>query len=130
GLPRTRPLRDPAPQDDRPARGVPQQLSVSSHRLPFNEVRMRAFALPIACSVLGALLVAAAPRPLEELRGFSARATRAERDWEAKLQALPSTDRMRYYMRRLSARTPLEAPHHAPSHAEWLLAQFIEYSWN
>ena len=71
---------------------------------------MRAFALPIACSVLGALLVAAAPRPLEELRGFSARATRDERDWEAKLQAIPSTDSMRSYMRRLSAR-----PHHVRS---------------
>ena len=90
---------------------------------------MRAFALPIACSVLGALLVAAAPRPLEELRGFSARATRDERDWEAKLQAIPSSDSMRSYMRRLSAR-----PHHVGSpydkaNAEWLLAQFKEWGW-
>ena len=90
---------------------------------------MRAFALPIGCSVLGALLVAAAPRPLEELRGFSARATRDERDWEAKLQAIPSTDSMRSYMRRLSAR-----PHHVGSpydkaNAEWLLAQFKEWGW-
>src|SRR3989475_5198063 len=129
GLPRARPLRDPAPQDDRPARGVPQRLNVRSHRLPFNEVDMRAFALPIACSVLGALLVAAAPRPLEELRGFSARAARDERDWEAKLQAIPSSDSMRSYMRRLSAR-----PHHVGSpydkaNAEWLLAQFKEWGW-
>jgi len=90
---------------------------------------MRAFALPIGCSVLGALLVAAAPRPLEELRGFSARATRDERDWEAKLQAIPSSDSMRSYMRRLSAR-----PHHVGSpydkaNAEWLLAQFKEWGW-
>src|SRR2546425_544468 len=129
GLPRARPLRDPAPQDDRPARGVPQRLNVSSHRLLFNEVGMRPFALPIVCSVLGALLVAAAPRPLEELRGFSARAARDERDWEAKLQAIPSTDSMRSYMRRLSAR-----PHHVGSpydkaNAEWLLAQFKEWGW-
>src|SRR3989442_10273867 len=86
-------------------------------------------ALPIVCSVLGALLVAAAPRPLEELRGFSARAARDERDWEAKLQAIPSTDSMRSYMRRLSAR-----PHHVGSpydkaNAEWLLAQFKEWGW-
>jgi len=90
---------------------------------------MRAFAVPIVCSVLGALLVAAAPRPLEELRGFSARAARDERDWEAKLQAIPSTDSMRSYMRRLSAR-----PHHVGSpydkaNAEWLLAQFKEWGW-
>jgi len=90
---------------------------------------MRAFALPIVCSVLGALLVAAASRPLEELRGFSARAARDERDWEAKLQAIPSSDSMRSYMRRLSAR-----PHHVGSpydkaNAEWLLAQFKEWGW-
>src|SRR3989442_3213990 len=90
---------------------------------------MRPFALPIVCSVLGALLVAAAPRPLEELRGFSARAARDERDWEAKLQAIPSSDSMRSYMRRLSAR-----PHHVGSpydkaNAEWLLAQFKEWGW-
>src|SRR2546422_7907402 len=90
---------------------------------------MRAFALPIVCSVLGALLVAAASRPLEELRGFSARAARDERDWEAKLQAIPSTDSMRSYMRRLSAR-----PHHVGSpydkaNAEWLLAQFKKWGW-
>src|SRR5207244_3344178 len=90
GLPRARPLRDPAPQDDRPARGVPQRLNVSSHRLLFNEVGMRPFALPIVCSVLGALLVAAAPRPLEELRGFSARAARDERVWGAPATASPA----------------------------------------
>src|SRR5205807_1365538 len=52
-----------------------------------------------------------------------------ERDWEAKLQAIPSTDSMRSYMRRLSAR-----PHHVGSpydkaNAEWLLAQFKEWGW-
>ncbi|PYP69545.1 MAG: folate hydrolase, partial [Gemmatimonadetes bacterium] len=65
----------------------------------------------------------------EELRGFSARAARDERDWEAKLQAIPSSDSMRSYMRRLSAR-----PHHVGSpydkaNAEWLLAQFKEWGW-
>src|SRR5439155_1627995 len=63
------------------------------------------------------------------LRGFSARATRDERDWEAKLQAIPSSDSMRSYMRSLSAR-----PHHVGSpydkaNAEWLLAQFKEWGW-
>src|SRR5439155_250801 len=63
------------------------------------------------------------------LRGFSARATRDERDWEAKLQAIPSSDSMRSYVRRLSAR-----PHHVGSpydkaNAEWLLAQFKEWGW-
>src|SRR2546426_12479351 len=90
---------------------------------------MRAFALAIVGSVLGALLVAAASRPLEELRGVSARAARDERDWEAKLQAIPSSDSMRSYMRRLSARPHHVGSPHAKTNAEWRLAQFKEWGW-
>src|SRR5712692_6026424 len=69
------------------------------------------------------------PRDPPELRGFSPQAARAEREWEAKLQALPSTDSLREYMRRLSAR-----PHHVGSpydnaNAEWLLSKFKEWGW-
>src|SRR5205807_546396 len=58
------------------------------------------------------------------LRGYSTDAAKAERDWEAKLRAVPSPDSLREYMRRLSAR-----PHHVGSpydkdNAEWILAKF------
>ena len=61
------------------------------------------------------------------LTGYSADASRVERDWESKFQALPSPDTMRLHMRRLSAR-----PHHVGSpydkdNAEWILAQFKSY---
>src|SRR5207248_1729529 len=76
---------------------------------------------------LGALLVAAAPSPTTDLRGYSTDAAKAERDWEAKLRAIPSPDSLREYMRRLSAR-----PHHVGSpydkdNAEWILAQLKSF---
>src|SRR5207244_10754706 len=77
-------------------------------------------------SALGALLLAAAPSPAD-LRGYSTEAAKAERDWEAKMRAIPSPDSLREYMRRLSAR-----PHHVGSpydkdNAEWLLAKFKSF---
>src|SRR2546429_3603774 len=80
---------------------------------------------PVA-SALGALPPAAAPSPAD-LRGYSTEAAKAERDWEAKMRAIPSPDSLREYMRRLSAR-----PHHVGSpydkdNAEWLLAKFKSF---
>ena len=62
-----------------------------------------------------------APTPLA---GYSATASATERDWETKFRALPSTDNLREYMRRLTAH-----PHHVGSpydkeNAEWILSQF------
>src|SRR5213082_1977234 len=88
--------------------------------------RMHTIARALVASALGALLLAAAPSPAD-LRGYSADAAKAERDWEAKLRAIPSPDSLREYMRRLSAR-----PHHVGSpydkdNAEWLLAKFKSF---
>ncbi len=57
------------------------------------------------------------------LRGFSPDGSRAERSWEARLQAVPLPDSIREYMRHLSAR-----PHHVGSpydhaNAQWVLAK-------
>src|SRR5205823_10252303 len=94
-----------------------------------NEVssRMHTIARALVASALGALLLAAAPSPTTDLRGYSTDAAKAERDWEAKLRAIPSPDSMREYMRRLSAR-----PHHVGSpydhdNAEWILAKFKSF---
>jgi len=85
---------------------------------------MHTIARAFVASALGALLLAAAPAPTADLRGYSTDAAKAERDWEAKLRAVPSPDSLREYMRRLSAR-----PHHVGSpydrdNAEWILAKF------
>jgi N-acetylated-alpha-linked acidic dipeptidase len=75
------------------------------------------------------LLIAAVPGT-GDLRGFSPTASRIERDWEAKFNAIPSPDSMREHMRLLSAR-----PHHVGSpydkqNAEWILAQFKSYGFD
>ena len=78
---------------------------------------------------LAGLLIAITPvvPPVDDLRGFSATAAKAERDWETKFRAIPSPDSLRSYMRRLSAR-----PHHVGSpydqdNAEWILAKFKSF---
>ncbi|HEV3420610.1 MAG TPA: M28 family metallopeptidase [Candidatus Acidoferrum sp.] len=63
------------------------------------------------------------------LYGYSAESSRAERQWEEKLRAIPSPDNMREYMRRLSAR-----PHHVGSpydkdNADWLALKFREFGF-
>src|SRR5213080_825078 len=63
----------------------------------------------------------------QPLFGYSAESSRAERQWEEKLRAIPSTDNLRSYMQRLSAR-----PHHVGSpydkeNADWILAKFKEW---
>ena len=68
----------------------------------------------------------AVPTPTA-LVGYSPRASRAEREWEAKFRAIPDPANLREYMRRLSAR-----PHHVGSpydkdNAEWILAHFKEW---
>ena len=88
---------------------------------------MRFAARPIAVCGLGLLLIGVAPAPTDDLRGFTAESSKAEREWEAKFRAIPSPDSLREYMRRLSAR-----PHHVGSpydkdNAEWILAKFKSF---
>ena len=61
------------------------------------------------------------------LRGYSLDSGRVEREWEAKLRAIPDPAALRAYMQRLTAR-----PHHVGSaydreNAEWILSQFKEW---
>src|SRR6266516_1380618 len=79
--------------------------------------------------LMAGLLLAATPAspPGDTLRGFTLESSTAERDWETKFRAVPSTDSLRSYMRRLSAR-----PHHVGSpydrdNAEWILAKFKSF---
>jgi N-acetylated-alpha-linked acidic dipeptidase len=63
----------------------------------------------------------------QSLFGYSAASSRAERQWEEKLRAIPSPDNLRAYMQRLSAH-----PHHVGSpydkdNAEWIAAKFKEF---
>jgi len=79
-------------------------------------------------------LIALAVTPLalaqeERLLGFRRESERAQRELEAKLQAIPNPDNLREYMKLLSAR-----PHHVGSpydreNAEWILSKFKEWGF-
>lgn len=61
------------------------------------------------------------------LRGYTAESSAIQRSWEAKFRAIPSSDNLREYMKRLTAR-----PHHLGSrydkeNAEWILSKFREW---
>jgi len=63
----------------------------------------------------------------QPLFGYSAESSRAERQWEEKLRAIPSPDNLRAYMQKLSAH-----PHHVGSqadkdNAEWIASKFKEF---
>jgi len=86
---------------------------------------MRNLSPGLACLVL--LLSAAPAADLPTLQGFSPDASAAERMWEARYKAIPSTENLREYMRRLSAR-----PHHVGSaydkdNAEWIRDNFRKW---
>src|SRR5256885_17075148 len=95
--------------------------------LPICSVRMRMSARPTAACGLGIRLLALAPAPIGDLRGFTAESAKVQRDWETKFRAIPSPDSLREYMRHLSAR-----PHHVGSpydkdNADWILAKFKSF---
>src|SRR5438876_5038755 len=88
---------------------------------------MRLIARALVASTCSAFLLAAAPSPAGDLRGFTTESAKVEREWEAKFRANPSPDSLREYMRHLSAR-----PHHVGSpydkaNAEWILAKFKSF---
>lgn len=81
------------------------------------------------CLAAGLPVLCAAPEQ-KPLDGYAPDSSRSERDWESKFRALPSPDRQREYMRRLTAH-----PHHVGSpydkeNAEWILARFKEWGWD
>jgi len=78
----------------------------------------RIFAVLCACAV-----TVQAADPARPLRGYSNAQSATEREWEQKLRAIPTTENVKEYMRRLSAR-----PHHVGSpydkdNADWLVSK-------
>ena len=74
-------------------------------------------------------LTASATADESPLYGFSAESSRAERQWEEKLRAVPSPDNMRSYMERLSARPHNVGSPYDKDNAEWLAAKFKEFGF-
>jgi N-acetylated-alpha-linked acidic dipeptidase len=71
--------------------------------------------------------LAASPAEEAPAQGFSRRDWQAEQQWESKFKAIPNTDNLREYDKRMSAR-----PHHVGSpydkdNAEWILSKLKEW---
>src|SRR3989442_15082799 len=76
------------------------------------------------------LLLAAAPEQPPVLRGYSAPASRAERDWEAKFRAIPSPETLRETMRHLSARPHHVGPPYDKANSERIHAPFRSWGFD
>ena len=63
----------------------------------------------------------------QPLAGYSAESSRAERQWEEKLRAIPSPENLRAYMQRLSARPHNVGTPYDKDNAEWIAAKFKEF---
>ena len=61
------------------------------------------------------------------LSGYSAESSRAERQWEEKMRAIPDPKNLRAYMERLSARPHNVGSPYDKDNAEWLLSKFKEF---
>src|SRR5215469_16091142 len=65
-----------------------------------------------------------------QLYGFTPESSRAERQREEKLRAVPSPENMRAYMERLSARPHSVGSPYDKDNAEWLSAKFKEFGFD
>ena len=61
------------------------------------------------------------------LYGYSAEASRTERQWEEKMRAIPDPQSLRAYMERLTARPHNVGSPYDKDNAEWLLSKFKEF---
>ncbi|HYA16996.1 MAG TPA: M28 family metallopeptidase [Bryobacteraceae bacterium] len=62
-----------------------------------------------------------------QLYGYTADSSRAERQWEEKMRAIPDPKNLRAYMERLSARPHNVGSAYDKDNAEWILGKFKEF---
>src|ERR1700738_1379296 len=63
----------------------------------------------------------------QTLFGYSAESSRAERQWEEKLRAIPSPENLRAYMQHLAAHPHSVGTTYDKENAEWIAAKFKEF---
>jgi N-acetylated-alpha-linked acidic dipeptidase len=71
--------------------------------------------------------LAASPAGETAAQGFSQQDWQAEQQWEAKFKAIPSTDNLREYDKRMSARPHAVGQPYDKDNAEWILANFKKW---
>jgi len=81
--------------------------------------------------VCGATLAPAKSRVTADeanaLYGYSTESSRAERQWEEKMRAIPDPQNLRSYMERLTARPHNVGSPYDKDNAEWILSKFKEF---
>jgi N-acetylated-alpha-linked acidic dipeptidase len=82
-----------------------------------------AFLAGLSLAPIGAHVVA----DEQPLFGYSAESSRAERQWEEKLRAIPSPENLRAYMQRLTARPHNVGSAYDKDNADWIAAKFKEF---
>ena len=80
-----------------------------------------------ALVLAGLLLLPVQEQPA--LRGFSPESTRAERLLESRFRAMPVTDSIRSYLKRLSARPQHLGSPYGKANAEWVRSRFEAWGW-
>jgi N-acetylated-alpha-linked acidic dipeptidase len=91
---------------------------------------MHRWKLSVVMCGLALVCGAAAADESAPLQGFSMEASRVERGWEEKFQAIPDTNKLREHMRRLSAHPHNVGTAFDKENAEWILSQFQAYGWD
>ena len=86
--------------------------------------RIAALALLCVMIVPLGLLASGDEKPLD---GFSADASRTERQWEEKFEAIPQPENLREYMQHLSAHPHNVGTAYDKQNAEWIAAKFKEF---
>ncbi|HEU5219872.1 MAG TPA: M28 family peptidase, partial [Gemmatimonadales bacterium] len=91
---------------------------------------MRQPAAPLCFVALGALLLAVPVQEPAMLRGYAPVRTAAQRDLERRFRAVPSTDSIRSYLRRLAAHPQHLGSPYGRVNAEWVRDRFRSWGWN
>jgi N-acetylated-alpha-linked acidic dipeptidase len=81
----------------------------------------------LALALCGVRLVAPVSADDQPLAGYSAEASRTERQWEEKFREVPSPENLRAYMQHLSARPHNVGTAYDKENAEWIAAKFKEF---
>src|SRR5436853_7279979 len=84
---------------------------------------MPRFPLLVFFCTLGLIVMAASIDEVPAIAGFSKNSSRIQREWEQKFRAIPSTENMKEYMKRLSARPQHVGSPYDKANADWSLSR-------
>src|SRR5262245_27276579 len=97
------------------------------NRQDVTPMKLRHMKIPLRWSLSVALVLIPLHQQPPPIRGFSPDQSPAQRDWETRFKAIPSTDSLRSYLKTLAARPQHLGSPYGKTNAEWLQKLFA--SW-